>query len=58
MTDTKKRVVINLHPQTYARVQVEVRKLNADRLKNSAYSMQRYIEEAILRRLSQDWKRV
>ena len=50
----RKRVSLNLHPQTYGSIQNAVKRLNDKR--STRYTMQRFIEEAILRRISEDWR--
>ena len=50
----RKRVSLNLHPQTYGSIQNAVKRLNDK--KSTRYTMQRFIEEAILRRISEDWR--
>lgn len=59
MPVARRRVSLNLHPQIYQRVASVVAKLKAEQLETaSAYTMQRYIEESVIRRLVDDWKAI
>ncbi len=47
-------VTVKLHPQVNSRLEDELKRLNAKSA--TPYTKQRYIEEAVLRRLSGEWK--
>ena len=52
----RKRVSLNLDPRVYARVADALKHMNRTRLTHAPHTLQRFIEESIIRRLAEDWK--